>query len=638
MKSFLDYAITIYGSIIEDAIARWPELESQLRMDLSYLRRDVEARGLSFLTITFPELDKVLCRALDQGYLTAGSYPKGIRLSDHRPKSFGVLWDKVFDSSSMLRSDVDIDAVFFLRQVYCLCKKFRLTCHPKRVEKTLHEFYQIEERLPRPYPDTWDCEDPTWSPRSGHPIWGVEAKELEQLALFPYGDETPSLPWDSFAALCKRAVRGELGQVPDWSLRPKHGPGVVSEGRKVVNKYDYLYWPRKLNGRFPYDWYATGLFKEEDTGMYSEEEPPSRLICVPKTQKGPRLIAAEPAAHQWMQQSIWRWLEDRVGASELFGSSITFRSQDNSRFRALRSSIDAVLSTIDLSSASDRLSCRLVEYVFQGSETILDALHACRTRALSQTIHPDYPKVILLKKFAPMGSACTFPVQSIVFFLITLWACKVHWGTENVLDAATLRSEAKRITVFGDDIIAPTDCLGVIKLALSECGLKVNSDKTYGGLHFRESCGMDAFKGVDVTPAYTFGPYDDSPTSIATVVEESNNFHTRGLWRTAEAIVNQLPTQERNALLVKAVDGVGGLGLVSYVGEKVDHLKLGWDRNLQRGYRKALGVTSSVPLVQGSGIASLSQYFAEEPDPMLPWKSGQAGSAKVKKTLVRVYE
>lgn len=633
MKSYESFAIAIYEGVISDAIARWSNMESSLRRDLSYLRGAVENRGLPFLTITLPELSKVFLKALDTEVFPTSDIPKGVKIRNGRPELFGDLFDLVFDETCKLRSDVCIDAVAFLLQLLSCCKNLRLECHPSKTRKTLDEFFEIEERLPTSHPDTWDFDVPTWVPRFGHPLWGVgEINDVadSRLPLDLPSSGSHSLPWSNFRALCARIIRGWVGDYPEWELQPRHGPGAVSEGRIV--KFDFPNWPTKLENRFPFDWYGSGSLDERST-YPSHIERPSRLIAVPKSQKGPRLICAEPTSHQWIQQSIFRWLESRIRTTPI-GRSIDFRRQDLSRDRALSSSLDGLHCTVDLSSASDRISTRLVEYTFQGTN-LLDAFHASRTRALSQTISSEHPRVIRLRKFSTMGSALTFPVQSIIFFLLTLWAYRLVKGTEN--DWSTLESEIGEITVFGDDIIAPTMAYPTIELVLHECGLKVNKSKTFTGKNFRESCGCYAFRGVDITPAYALQPYDGSPTSLTTTIETSNNLFKKGYWNTAHVVVNQLPDAEKVKLHVAKVGGGSGLSLESFSCSN-DHLfKKRWDPKLHKWYVNVLGLRNKVDRTQGTGGACLSQYFFERPDPMYSWESGQTGRVRLRKCLTRVY-
>jgi hypothetical protein len=265
-----------------------------------------------------------------------------------------------------------------------------------------------------------------------------------------------------------------------------------------------------------------------------------------------------------------------------------------------------------------------------------------------QNISPDHPKMIVLKKFSTMGSAVTFPIQSIVFYILTTFAVMLQEYNEAIYDSdCTLGYDSfdwwkpegmPEVSVFGDDIIAPVDAYHTIELVLHQCGLKINNSKTFTGSNFRESCGMYAFRGVDVTPAYLLESYNGSPDSLAATIEASNNLHTAGYWYGAEMVAYQIPEAERKNLYVTGPDRVGGLGLVSFCGDGYHLHREVWDADLQRHYIKTLTVSSKARWVQGSGEASLSQYFFESPDPtkMLPYKSGKAGRSKLRKCFGQV--
>jgi hypothetical protein len=139
------------------------------------------------------------------------------------------------------------------------------------------------------------------------------------------------------------------------------------------------------------------------------------------------------------------------------------------------------------------------------------------------------PKYIRLKKFAPMGSAVTFPVQSIVYACVAVSA--ILFSTNRKVTSQTIEKAASLVSVFGDDILLPTTALSSLVSLLSYLGLKVNTDKTYGTGQFRESCGIDAFAGVDVTPVYLLNPDTRVPLAKASSqLEVANNHWRAGLW------------------------------------------------------------------------------------------------------------
>jgi hypothetical protein len=88
-----------------------------------------------------------------------------------------------------------------------------------------------------------------------------------------------------------------------------------------------------------------------------------------------------------------------------------------------------------------------------------------------------------------MGNATTFPVQSLVFWAICV-ASLQRQGFH----------QPGAVFVFGDDIIIPSECTEEVINDLESFGLLVNRTKSFWRGAFRESCGVDAFNGVDVTP------------------------------------------------------------------------------------------------------------------------------------------
>jgi hypothetical protein len=145
--------------------------------------------------------------------------------------------------------------------------------------------------------------------------------------------------------------------------------------------------------------------------------------------------------------------------------------------------------------ASDRLSSKLVEILFGDQYKYFDACRAQKYVVLGKN------REVLIEdeihSYAPMGNATTFPVQSLVF-----WAICV----------ASLQRQRHRLPgavfVFGDDIEVPTECAQGVIDDLESFGLLVNKEKSFFNGFFRESCGVDAFNGTDVTPVRWKSDFD----------------------------------------------------------------------------------------------------------------------------------
>jgi hypothetical protein len=141
---------------------------------------------------------------------------------------------------------------------------------------------------------------------------------------------------------------------------------------------------------------------------------------------------------------------------------------------------------MDMKEASDRISDPLVQYLFGEHYKWFGA---CRAQKFWIPGHSSYAGTYDIHSYAPMGNATTFPVQSLVFWALCVAGMQSRWPDR---PAAAF--------VFGDDIEVPTYALEEVMSRLESVGLLVNRRKTFYKGYFRESCGVDAFKGVNVTP------------------------------------------------------------------------------------------------------------------------------------------
>ncbi|DAD52015.1 TPA_asm: RNA-directed RNA polymerase, partial [ssRNA phage Gerhypos.4_42] len=606
MKSALVEVMDLYENIFIDLSNMHPSIKKELSRDLSRLREASLSSGLPLFTITLPKMTKYLERSLADGYLISPTpHLLGAKgRTDKRPKLFYGLWCMIFEADGTLRSELEVSAISSLRQIFLTAKKLNLDCEQRYVDNAISEFRKIENDLPRSWDGTWDDNHPLWCRRDGHPLWGAIPLDDRQADMLvdscPLPTTGESFNWEGFRNFVAR-FSSQLGDLHPFEVKPKHGPGAISD-KSSYTKYDGLYWTDRLESVFPYDWFGAPSFGEEYLEYVQYREYPSRLMAVPKTQSGPRLIAAEPTCHQWIQGGLQRWLEEHLQYT-ILKNCIDFRDQVASRDLALASSSSDEFCTIDLSSASDRLSTRLVEYCFQGNRSLLDALHSCRTRCVE--IEPG--ELLLLRKFSTQGSACTFPVQTIVFALLAIWA---QAEKTQCFDWHHLQGFATRVRVFGDDIIAPSDVYTVLASLLTTCGLKVNTSKSFYRGKFRESCGMDAYDGVDVTPAYFRQLPGPAATSFESIVECSNNFFMKGFWHAADYLKKILPEQDTRKILIKRV-GSGAFGFASFCGDSITHLRERYNRDLHRVEVQVLAVTSKVTRTRGRGNGDLMQYFHE---------------------------
>lgn len=584
-KSYVSFFLGLYDAIFADCVCQYPSLSVELGRDQKRLRTASEKRGDHVFTIDLPAIGKEFETNLSSRFIrtVVKKVPKknldcaviskpvnyeefvdvlplhGRRTGSPIPRLFGGLWLLVFDSDGLILKDPDVNAIFLLRQLYNAVKKVELQCPDTAVFAAVADFVKIEEAMRHPTND-WlgDCMEPQKQVHLQDDI----ATVVPPLPLFGGGGKLHNLSSEAIESLSAIQLIADMAisqfgdfDPNDWSF--KHGPGAVADAKKG-NKYEFPTWPRKLEQTFASDIFAFANYSDwaefansdNQEGRFSLNESPSKLISVPKTQKGPRLIAAEPTCHQWCQQSLKSFLEAGV-ANTFLSSAINFADQNESRTAALTASRTGWHATIDLSSASDRLSLWTVERVFRGNSPLLRALHSARTRWLVNRIDKKQPKFIKLRKFASQGAAVTFPVQTIVYALISIGCVLTStpgYGRK-MLSRDAIKAAAREVRVFGDDIIVPVHVTGRLIEVLQYLGLRVNMSKSFMEGNFRESCGMDAYAGHDVTPAYL--RHIGSPThpeSICSLVACSNNFQKKGLLHSAE-FIQKHATRDRKSVV-----------------------------------------------------------------------------------------
>ena len=426
------------------------------------LQRDCEtvisrcrAEGLSFVTKSMP----LLGRALDFALVSLKfSIPRGFvaQMDRSRPAFMQEYFNLIFDSNGALLEDASPEAVRHLRQVFYFAYKLELPNSRLSELKVINSFEQTE-------------------------------KELALLDLSGQGDLI------SLAADITSKVFTDFDPL---DIVPKHGPGAVATGERGEDKWCFHRKYLSIHRVYPYyDFFVVGGSRElkDRLDWYKSlevhENGTAKVVLVPKDSRGPRLISCEPLEYQWIQQGLGQKVVRHLESHRLTRDRINFTHQEINQKLAMVGSSHRYWATLDLKDASDRVSLELVRGVFKSTPRLLRALEAARTVA---TALPD-GRVLELRKFAPMGSALCFPVEAFIFWVIMV--AEISRATN-----LPLVRVGEKIHVYGDDIVVPrTWALRCIQ-ALEAVGLLVNRDKSCLSGSFRESCGVDAFKGHLVTP------------------------------------------------------------------------------------------------------------------------------------------
>jgi hypothetical protein len=590
MKSLVSNVHTVALAILADVLAAYPPMSVELSRDSTKLSALVMSRGLGVYTLDLPSLDGVLTDLLESGRLVLGTpLTKAVSKRIRVPCLFRGLWLRVVHNDGTLRQEPDPTAISFLRQIFCLGKKLEVPCSPQRQVEAINEFRSIEYQMRSPTLD-WGGDAPFDSEsckllnfgslqhHSASPVFAFIEDDTDRLCA------ADSDLLERLDSICRDvstryglfdSVTYEKSRLSDPMGRAsgtKNGPGAVSDRKGKEEKFIFSNWPEKLQQAFPIDFF--GHRPHEVGNTFRNLEHASKLIMVPKTAKAPRLIAAEPSYHQWCQQLVLGFLVDKT--PDVFsGKIISFQRQELSHPLVSAGSLDRSTVTVDLSSASDRLSCWAIERAWKSNLSLLNAFHACRTRVIGPSSRVDIDHAHL-RKFATMGSALTFPVQTIFYACIALASLP---GRPRLDDQ--VRTWGNQVRVFGDDIIVPKEGYAGLMRLLQILGLKVNKRKSFSQAFFRESCGFDAYKGYDVTPIKPRHMDPTTPTGRQSLLDLSNNLHLKGFWRGAQAALTLLPTDTLRFLPVVS-SGSGVVAVTSFCKPQDVHLRRRWNARLQR--------------------------------------------------------
>ena len=622
---------SLYSSILSDIADELPELRKEFDRDYLRLCSAIENQGLRFATIDMVDAGKHFDRCLDASRLTYYELPhmRPYRKDSVIPRLFRGLLKRVFDDSGCLLPTCDHTSIRALRQLYNAVKKLKMECEDERTYESVRSFFHVDS-LVEPCSLDWGDDPFDYDRVSRLSFLDNRTRDVLGSIDLPQPGDANSLrvPVGLLQDLhfVSDVVASSFGRFcpEDWC--GKHGPGAVSD-RVGKSKYDFPTWPKKLESVFPmadFGFANLGLWadtvRDDDlANRFNDVDAPSNLISVPKTQKAPRLIASEPTAHQWCQQNIKNFIYSSIVRTP-YKRTIHFNDQSFNKRAAMRASIDQKHWTIDLSEASDRVSCFVVERMFRRNLSLLDAFRAVRTRFISNKICSKQPKLYELRKFSTMGSALTFPIQSIIFANIVVACMLFHRKQRRT--ARNVEQMAREVLVFGDDLVVPSDVGHLVLGLLSHLGFKVNRSKTFGKGRFRESCGGDYYRGYDVTPTYAL-TYPDKRRleSIISCVATHNNFVRSGYARTAQMIRTTV-LEEACILLPTMPIGSNVLcwespNIVSMSGLRVRFNKLiyGLEARMHR-------VVTRCTLDPDKGISRLLQYFTEAPSPDEDWEGG----------------
>lgn len=484
-----------------------------LRLTIGKVRKRVRFEGIGFLTKTLPRLGKAFDKALTQEHaLNATEIGFDSDRDSKLPRFLGELFKRVLDPTGTVLQDPCAECVWMIRQVCFVYYKYELPYSSEQEQQVLQKFERTEQDL-----------------SDGSNSLQILRTALEHSSPTSrrYPNRDPKTTFE-IAREAKYLLSNVFAFFDPTDILPRHGPGVVATRQSLSGKFLWTNVSKRITDKYPFDeYFCSSLGHVCDChrrfSTIGEEDLPARVLLVPKDSRGPRLISCEPVDFQWIQQGLSQAIVRLVERHPLTRFNVHFTDQQPNGFGALLGSETGKYATLDLNEASDRVSVELVRLLFPPH--IYEYLEACRSL---QTVLPS-GKVLTLKKFAPMGSALCFPILA-----LTVWAIL----TAGASDADTREG----ILVYGDDVIVPTAQAAKAMEQLESFGLKVNRDKSCIKGFFRESCGVDAFKGRNVTPVRirTVWSSTPSPGSYSSWVAYANSFYDRKCFNVYNYIVEKL--------------------------------------------------------------------------------------------------
>jgi len=566
--------IALLLSLLDDTERLNPGVKG-LKRDKVTLERRFENEGLGFLTKALPAYADALLLGLSTRQFTC---PEGFKRAKGRaiPCLFSGMLCEVFDPfTGTLIESPDVGVLKCLYGILKFYKKAQVSAEDedKLHQKAVNEFYQCDESASRVIiPDRHDHHIGRVSKIL---LNSLNSKEIEN-GNYRHG---PGAVYEGFRANQKWSalydavwrdgnILHEFGLwgPSDNSVYPRehnscstpHEKSEVALSERLVgHRSPTARLPRRENGSSPKGKRSSSgannrRISLESSYVFGASRSSARLISVAKNSTSRRTITVEPMLNQFIQQGLNTLLRDSISECKVLGNSIALSRQGLNQKLALEGSLLDNWATIDLKSASDLLSLKLVRSVFRHNAQFLERMMECR----SPSVECSNKETLDLGKFAGMGNALTFPVQSICFAVICLAAILDQDG--NSPSYWNLRRASRHIRVYGDDIIVAKRYAHQCVAWLQEVGLKINLKKSFLEGNFKESCGVDAWRGVDITPHYLKHHPDSTATSpnvLAGFVALSNHMWLDGLYSAStwlqefveEAIGSRLPLVSRDS-------------------------------------------------------------------------------------------
>lgn len=374
-----------------------------------------------------------------------------------------------------------------------LLKKYRYASNDARDSAALLKFLEVNKRS-----EEWELRlENSWD----ETLFGELRLAIDK---FWNKDGNPLFE-HHYDLLCK----GQVG--PGASIRGRGGDFYTKLFDSPLScTDDHLYqWYKRYVRCFP-EWSNAEETRHANYGNHIAIG--NRLDFVPKNDETSRTICIEPTLNMFYQLGLSWYLERRLLGR--FGINLADQQFKN-RELARRGSVDGSLATIDLESASDSISRRMLESVLPKD------LFRWLERLRSPKTEVPGLGYIETGMVSTMGNGFTFSLQTMLFSCVVV-AC---FRARGLTPRFPRGSDWGSFGVNGDDIVVPIGIYRDVVRLLSLLGFSVNKDKTFYEGPFRESCGGDYFNGRYVRGVYVKSL--DTPQARYSVINQLNLFSFR---------------------------------------------------------------------------------------------------------------
>lgn len=322
------------------------------------------------------------------------------------------------------------------------------------------------------------------------------------------------------------------------------------------------------------------------------------LHFVPKNYKTYRSIVVEPVLNGMYQLALGDEMSTRLGK---FG--VNLRDQSLNQQLARRGSLLGDLATLDLSGASDSISTELVRTLLPN-----DWFYALARGRTGHVVDHVLGR-LTLEKFSSMGNGFTFPLESLLFYAICYGAVRFLMQHPGVGDSDDV------VSVYGDDIIVPTWSVSLVTEVLNLCGFRLNEAKSFSAGPFRESCGRDYFRGLNIRPFY-----QKNLVSSRTLFALHNYYAREHRWEDAEWVRGLI----HPSLFITGPDGYGDGHLLTLPGEQLAlRRRLSHDKRGYGGYTfdtfTVRGRRDYSPKLPGDRVLHQYTVYRRAPEDLLDW-------------------